>query len=70
MFETIMTAYYDKLNNRNKKRIEIYTKEGKHLKRYYDFGSKEYLYKMYYDTFFPEMYTIEIYEIGEKRSKQ
>lgn len=65
MFETVMTAYYDRINKRNKKRIEIYTKEGKHLKRYYDYGSREYLLRSYQESFYPELYTIEIYEIGE-----
>jgi hypothetical protein len=65
MFETVMSAYYDKLNKRNKKRIEIYTKEGKHLKRYYDYGSKEYLQRFYNETFYPDLYTVKIFEIGE-----
>ena len=67
--EEFMGAMYDKMNKRNKKRIEIFRADGTHFKRYYDYGTAEYLIKNYHQFFNPAFYRIEIYTVGKRNGK-
>lgn len=63
----IMGAYYDKINNRNKKRVDIFRRDnGEFLKRYFHHGGGHYVYAFFAESFTPDKYIIKVYEIGDK----
>jgi len=64
--QNMMASYYDKINNRNKKRVDISRPDGSLLKRYFEYGSIEYIAGFYESIRWPKNYTITIYNIGQK----
>lgn len=64
----MMGAYYDKMNGRNKKRVDVLRLDGSLLKRCYDYGEADYLKAFYSGIFTADFFRVEVYEIGAKKA--
>lgn len=63
----LMSAYYDRQDKRNKKRVDILRLDGSRAFRFYDYGSAEYLQVDYAETFSPDKFIIKIFEVKAAR---
>lgn len=59
-------AYYDKIFNRNKKRVDVLRLDGTKLARFYHHGPAAYVKAFFQESFTPDKYIIKVYDIGGK----
>ena len=58
----MMAAEYDRINKRNRHRVDVFRPTGERVFRFYDYGDADYLIRWYYQII-PAKYIVKVFEV-------